>query len=438
MNIRHAGTLAAAVVFVAGCAAQIDPYAISAEKEAVFGSSQAELRPLINTLYTEGEWGAVLNLNRLAVAALEQGRRDLAAAALDASLRRIEAVYADNPDAERARSLWVSEGQKDFKGESYERAMAYYYRGLIYLAEGDYQNARASFLSAEFQDTVAAVEQYAGDFGMMNALAGWASHCDGDEGKATEYYEKAVSQGALLSAPSRSASVLKILEVGSSPLKQAAGKHQEILQIMPPVVSMKAAQISAGSTAPQPIGDISYQATTRGGRQVDTILAGKASFKDTTHAVGEAGSLMGLGFLTAASATNDPYLAQNMAGLSLASSLIGLVSSVASSATSASADARYWDNLPEIIHADFSDENAQAQMLVNGQDVRPVLDSRSGSCRIVAARFGAAVAGPIAPGNVLASDREQILARNQERDAAFRTELSEILKSGDQSETAKL
>ena len=55
------------------------------------------------------------------------------------ALDRIEAVYADNAKAEAARSKFTKENAKDFKGEPYERAMAYYYRGLAYLAEGDYR-----------------------------------------------------------------------------------------------------------------------------------------------------------------------------------------------------------------------------------------------------------------------------------------------------------
>ena len=41
--------------------------------------------------------------------------------------------------------------------------MTYYYRGLLFMARGDYENARASFRSAEYQDTISSNETYAGD-----------------------------------------------------------------------------------------------------------------------------------------------------------------------------------------------------------------------------------------------------------------------------------
>ena len=110
---------------------------------------------------------------------MEVGEFDVAEKAFDQGITRIDAIYANNENAKKARSLWTKESAKDFKGEPYERAMVYY-RGLLYLRKGDYQNARASFLAAEYQDTVAEQDTYLGDFAVMNLLAGWSSHCDQD------------------------------------------------------------------------------------------------------------------------------------------------------------------------------------------------------------------------------------------------------------------
>ena len=86
----------------------------------------------------------VLNLMEIGAAAFHQGHYDLSKAALDRAIANIESVYADNEAAHRARSLWYEEGEKDFKGEPYERSMVFYYRGLLFLRDGDYGNARAS------------------------------------------------------------------------------------------------------------------------------------------------------------------------------------------------------------------------------------------------------------------------------------------------------
>ncbi len=45
----------------------------------------------------------------------------------------------------------VFEGIKVWKGEPFERAMAHYYLGLIYLHKGDYGNAHAAFENSLFK-----------------------------------------------------------------------------------------------------------------------------------------------------------------------------------------------------------------------------------------------------------------------------------------------
>jgi hypothetical protein len=47
----------------------------------------------------EGEWNAVLNLDLLAVAAIEVKRPDMAERALDMANARFLGIYADDPNA---------------------------------------------------------------------------------------------------------------------------------------------------------------------------------------------------------------------------------------------------------------------------------------------------------------------------------------------------
>ena len=156
------------------------------------GTPVEELRPLFERLFIEGERNATLNLQRIGLAALALGRLDLAEKALDGAAFRIDLIYADNPEAQKAKSLWSAEKVKDFKGEPYERTMSYFYRGLAYAARGDFQNARAMFKQADYQDTVAEAEQFAGDFALMPYMAGWASYCDGDSNMAKDFLKQAI------------------------------------------------------------------------------------------------------------------------------------------------------------------------------------------------------------------------------------------------------
>ena len=62
--------------------------------------------------------------------------------------------------------------KKTFIGEPYERSMAYFYRGVIYWMDGELDNARACFKSAEFEDSDAENEEYTGDWVLPDYLDG--------------------------------------------------------------------------------------------------------------------------------------------------------------------------------------------------------------------------------------------------------------------------
>ena len=104
---------------------------------------------------------------RIGTSALQMGYYDLAKMCFDQCLNYIEAVYADNEKAKQARSLWYEEGMKDFKGEPYERVMAYYYRGLLYIQDSDFENARACFKAGVIQDAFAEERQHQCDFALL-------------------------------------------------------------------------------------------------------------------------------------------------------------------------------------------------------------------------------------------------------------------------------
>lgn len=315
----------------------------------------AELRPFFELLWAEGERNAVLNFSRLGLAAMELGRHALAAAAFDEAILRIESIYANDPNAEKAKSLWNAEKVKDFKGEPYERSMTYYYRGLLYLQAGDYQNARAAFQSAERHDSVSEKEQFQSDFGLMNYLAGWATRCDGDASRANEFLEKARAQDATnFASLTLDAPFLVLVDAGPAPVKSASGQHKELLGIAAgggQADDIRALHESGGPTGldalrPQQVASVSYQATTRGGRPVQAILDGKAQFKSTAETVGNVALTAGTTAMMTAGQTGDRDAAT--AGAVIA--LIGLFSKAVADATTPEADIRSWDTLSDGVH----------------------------------------------------------------------------------------
>ena len=70
---------------------------------------------------------------------------------------------------------------KHFKGEPYERAMSYYYRGLLYMLEEDYENARACFKAGIIQDAFAEENQNRCDFALLLFLEAFCSLKLGDQ-----------------------------------------------------------------------------------------------------------------------------------------------------------------------------------------------------------------------------------------------------------------
>lgn len=298
-------------------------------------------------LYREGERNAVLNFNELGVAAIEAGNFRTAELAFDESLRRIDAIYANDENARKAKSLFSAEKVKDFKGEPYERSMAFYYRGLLYARAGDYQNARASFLAADYQDTVAEQESYRGDFGLMPYLAAWASACDGDASKAEDLAKNAAAKDPALAALSTSARMLYLLESGAGPVKVGNGKYKELLTFSAAAGGAEVPLTLSGVSGEWVrAGDLNYQASTRGGRAVQAILDGKAQFKNTTQAVGEAAVDAGLFTASLGAMTDDADLAQAGGWAALAGSLFQLASTMSKPA----ADTRQWSSLPREIY----------------------------------------------------------------------------------------
>lgn len=324
--------------------AQYGPGPYPEEINAYLANRQEKLREYYRVLYYDGEHNAVLNFQRLGLLAMELGHYDDAEKAFDGALDRIEAFYGKDKQAEKATSATRLEVNKDFKGEPYERAMAYYYRGLLFLRKGDYDNARASFKAAEYQDTVSNDETYQSDFGLLIYLQGWASHCAGDKSQAEDSFADAARVDPKLKAPGPADNLLILSELGNGPVKATDGQYQEKMVFREGTgFAENGAIVTLGSGKTTrawpltPAANIYTQASTRGGRAIDGILNGKAQFK------------AGLETTSALASTVGSSMVQQMGGNMLYAQGAGMLLNAFSKTVRPTADIRMWDSLPATI-----------------------------------------------------------------------------------------
>ncbi|AMV71182.1 hypothetical protein JCM30471_30200 [Desulfuromonas carbonis] len=353
MGRRCLAGLLVLLLFASSCAPR-QHFETQAVPEATLQSYLADKSPRLSPAYRrlleEGKRNQALNLMRLGLDALQLGLTEEATRAFSEVTQIIDAIYADDPEAAKARSLWYEEGQKDFKGEPYERAMAYYYLGLIDAWHGDLENARASFKSGILQDAFAEEDQNRCDFASLIYLAGWVSRKNGDEELArTAFEEVRQLRGEL--APPDSGNSLLLIETGTAPRKVADGPGHSELKFRRGRHFQENAvfvSIDGGDYTPAYLlEDLYWQSTSRGGRPVDKIVKGKAQFRNTNAEIGgDLGSVSDHLLIAGAALSSTP-------GLTYAGAALGLVSvtQIALAARSRTyADVRYWDNLPDKIH----------------------------------------------------------------------------------------
>lgn len=283
---------------------------------------------------------------RTAAAAMRQGKFEVAKPLLDDALLTLQGIYGKDAEARKSRSYFSKEARKTFIGEPYERAMAYFYRGVIYWRDGEPDNARACFRSAEFEDSDAANKEFAGDWVLPDYLDGLATVKLAGDGSDALKRAKANAKNISLPDYNPNANVLFIVEFGPGPLKYATGQYNEELRLTARQSPVVAARIKGSgiNLSVAPTDDLNFQATTRGGRVMDHVLANKAVFKSATDTAGNAAIITG-GILAATQ--QGQHNAGDEIGLGLV--LAGLASKLISSATTPHADIRTWDNLPQYI-----------------------------------------------------------------------------------------
>jgi hypothetical protein len=279
---------------------------------------------------------------RIAASALRMNNDAEAKLHLDDALPLIGGILANTEDAKKARRLFfASESDKTFIGEPYERVMAYYYRGLLYWRDGQPDNARACYRSGQLIDSDAEAAEYKSDYVLLDYLDGLVSAKLSSDGSDAFARAQANAKNRKLPPYDTSANVLIFAEYGTGPRKYGGGEFGEQLKFFTKnSVAHSATLAINGQTVRLPAyDDLNFQATTRGGRVMDYILGQHAVFKRSTETAGDV-ALVG-----AAIAANQR--GRNADTTALALGAFGVLSKLASAATTVKADIRMWDNLPQ-------------------------------------------------------------------------------------------
>ena len=281
---------------------------------------------------------------RVGLVALKQNQHNDAKALFEAAMPAAGQILQADASTRMAQSLFSPENVKGFHGEPYERAMGWFYRGLIYWMDGEPANARACFRTAQLMDALAEKHEHRADWVMLDYLDGFITAKLGKDGSAALRRAREHAGAIALPDYNPAANTLLVLQTGFGPVKKSGGDvgealvydggHSDVAQIRITV---------AGQTVTAPIFDnLTVQASTRGSRAMDLVLARKATVKKVGDTIGDVGTVPGV-VLVDYEDTRD-------AGLALLG--VGLVGKFIGNSVEPRADTRTWNNLPQ--HLSFA------------------------------------------------------------------------------------
>lgn len=207
-----------------------------------------------------------------------------------------------------ASAYFFSERQKWWMGDPFERAYNSWYLGMLYLQDGQPEDAMACFRNAIFVDTGdLEAGEYAADWlpPFIMRMRVYKDRGDKDGCKTLiEEVNRLAKEPAnfdpelpWLSVDAQwEANTVMMIELGEGPYFTAEGHHGSVRAINQGEYRESYAEVYVnGQSLGQAykIGDTFYQAITRGGRVMDDILKGKAIAKTAGIATGAAAMHVG-------------------------------------------------------------------------------------------------------------------------------------------------
>lgn len=299
-----------------------------------YAGDRDRARSQLEEQLADDEEGRALYLNELGVLALE--RRDLAEALrLFTEAGQIMGAFGGS-GSDALGAIVGSEASKQWRGDPHERAMNSYYLGIVNYLLGVHDNALAGFKNAIFNDSGQGEDAYDCDFAPALFLEGlsYRQLADPDMAERSFAAARQLVPGCPALAQEPRGNVVVVVDVGRGPSKIAVGSNGEQTRFIADAASPAAIEVLADGALQGPTskaGDLYFQATTRGGRDFDSILATKSAVKSGAQ-------VAGIGALLIA----DDLPRKHQGGALLAGAALLLTSL----AVDAKADTRHWTSLP--------------------------------------------------------------------------------------------
>ena len=302
------------------------------------------------------------------------GRKNEAYKAMRELRVELEELY--DPESERkALSKWHGEVNKVFKGSPYEMATFYALMSLACAERGDYEDAWRCVQNGLLHDSDVAEEKYRSDDALLLYLGSVFADKIGEVDSAEQCRKRlkdalaarniAVADiakygnsayGALLGESASKPNVFVVFWTGTPPQYGRAGEYGEkrtILSGLESAADFMTVSVDGNAEMPVPrkIGDINFQATTRGGRVMDNILADKAEFKQDMKnfkevSVGISGVFFAASTATFNSSKEMLIISGGLAAAGVAFLVVDGVCYVFYDTTDPRADIRTWKTLP--------------------------------------------------------------------------------------------
>ena len=361
LDAMEAQSVAAAEAFTTG------DYATSEQILARLGSEQTVSSPQYE-------------MERVSVL-LHQGKHKEAHELMQKIRIDLEMLFDEKSEKE-AMSLWHGENKKVFKGDSHERATFYALFALSFLERGEWEDAERCVKNGLLCDSANTREtQYNSDYVLLYYIGYVACKRSGRGSDAEEYLrEMARVIGDSKSIVERIGNLTMpnaflVVWGGVPPSYARGGEYDEIRHVIPgtpnPFSYLSVRHKGMEEfLALDGFADINFQATTRGGREMDSVLKDKAAVKSGMEASGNILIVAGMGCF-AAMGSGDAKVDLVLGCAGVGCFLLGGTFYIVGECINSEADIRSWKTLPgEFLVVPLSLPEGQHELELNGYRLR--------------------------------------------------------------------